>query len=124
MFYGAMKMAQMKEKYIVVEGKTDKEKIAPLIDEPVQILCTHGTVGFEQMEQLIDFLENKEVYILVDADDAGNKLRRQLQQELPNAKHLYIRKMHKEVARTPEEDLKRVLENAHFQIVDDDELPF
>lgn len=117
-------MAQNKEKFIIVEGKTDKEKIAPLIDEPVRILCTHGTVGFEQMEQLIDFLENKEVYILVDADDAGNKLRRQLQQELPNANHLYIRKMHKEVARTPVEDLKRVLENAHFQIVDDDGLSF
>ncbi|HEU5139961.1 MAG TPA: toprim domain-containing protein [Bacillales bacterium] len=103
-------------KWIIVEGKTDKEKIAPLIDEPVHIVCTHGTVGFEQMEELIDFLENKEVYILVDADDAGNKLRKQLKQELPNAKQLYIRKMHKEVARTPGEELLRILENAHFQV--------
>ncbi|HEX6923437.1 MAG TPA: hypothetical protein VF149_06395, partial [Bacillales bacterium] len=80
--------------------------------------------GFEQLEELIDFLENKEVYILVDADEAGNKLRRQLKQELPNARHLYIRKMYKEVARTPDEELKKVLENAHFQVRDDEDWPF
>lgn len=118
-------MTQDQMKRIVVEGKTDRDKILALLDEPVEIICTNGTVGFEQMEELVAFLENKEVYILVDADEAGNKLRRQLKQELPNAKHLYIRKMHKEVARTPDEDLIRVLENAHFQVRHQDEdFPF
>lgn len=115
-------MAQAPEKLIVVEGKTDREKIVRLIDEPIEIICTHGTVGLEQMEELIDFLEDKEVYILVDADDAGNKLRKQLKHELPNANHLYIRKLYKEVARTPDEDLRRVLENAHFKVREEGDL--
>jgi toprim domain protein len=110
-------MKSEQDKLIIVEGKTDKEKISPLIDEPVRIVCTHGTVGIEQMEELIELSEGKEeVYILVDSDDAGNKLRKQLKRELPNAKHLYIRKMHKEVARTPVQDLIKVLEHAHFQV--------
>ncbi|HET7627546.1 MAG TPA: toprim domain-containing protein [Bacillales bacterium] len=108
------------DKLIIVEGKTDKEKLLPLLNEPVQIVCTHGTVGTEQMEELIELTERQEeVFILVDADSAGNKLRRQLKRELPNAKHLYIRKMHKEVARTPVPDLIKVLEHAHFQVNDD-----
>lgn len=112
------------KKLIIVEGITDQDKIAPLIAEPVDIICTHGTVGFEKMETLIEQLDGRDVYILVDADDAGNALRRQLQQELPNAAHLYIKKMHKEVARTPTEELKRILENAHFDVQSDDLFPF
>lgn len=111
-------MAQ--KKLIIVEGKTDRDKVKRLIVEPVDILCTHGTVGPEQMEALIDLLEHREVYILVDADEAGNKLRRQLKQEFPNAHHLYIRKLHKEVARTPDEDLRRVLEHAHFEVSEEE----
>lgn len=109
-------MQKEQEKWLIVEGKTDKQKVKSLLDEPVRIVCTHGTVGIEQMDELINVLENREVYVLVDADDAGNKLRKQLKQELPNAKHLYIRKMHKEVARTPDDELLRILENAHFQV--------
>lgn len=108
-------MVQTQEKFIIVEGKTDREKIVPLIAEPVHIICTHGTIGFEQMEELIDLLENKDVYVLVDADEPGNRLRNQLQQELPNAKQLYIKKMYKEVARTPDEELLRILEGAHIE---------
>lgn len=105
-----------KEKVIVVEGKTDKEKLEELIDEQVEIVCTNGTVGTEQMEELIDRLEEKDLYIMVDADDSGNKLRKQLKREFPNAKHLYTKKVHKEVARTPDEELRRVLERAHFHV--------
>lgn len=117
-------MTHRQDKLIIVEGKTDKEKIIPLMDESVEIICTYGTLGFEQMEEMLDYLENRDVYILVDADDAGNDLRRQLRSELPNATHLYVKKMHKEVARTPADELKRILENAHFCVVSDDHFLF
>jgi toprim domain protein len=112
-------MEQSGEKLIIVEGKTDKKRILPLLDEPVEIVCTHGTLSFEKMEELINYLEDRDVYILVDADEPGNKLRNQLIRELPNAKNLYIKKLHKEVARAPIDHLLHVLEHAHFKVNED-----
>jgi toprim domain protein len=59
---------------------------------------------------LIYPIENEDVYILVDADDSGNKLRSQLKRELPNAKHLYTRRMYREVQDTPIEYLVEILQ--------------
>lgn len=105
-------------KVIIVEGKTDKERIEQLIDEPVQIICTYGTLSYEKLEELIVPLQNEDVYILVDADTPGMKLRNQLKQELPNATHLYTRRMYREVARTPRDFLAKVLMDAHFDVDD------
>lgn len=105
-------------KVIIVEGKTDKERIEQLIDEPVQIICTYGTLSYEKLEEMIVPLQNEDVYILVDADTSGMKLRNQLKQELPNATHLYTRRMYREVARTPLDFLAKVLMDAHFDVDD------
>lgn len=105
------------EKVIIVEGKTDRERLLEVLDEPVRIICTHGTLSYEKMEDFIsEFQDGEDVYVLVDADDSGMKLRRQLRQELPNAKHLFTRRMYREVARTPMDHLARVLFDAHFDI--------
>jgi len=104
-------------KIIVVEGKTDKKVLLELLAEPVEIICTYGTLSDEKIEELIWPLQDlDEVYILTDADDSGNKLRGQLKQELPNARHLYTRKMYREVATTPTEHLVEILHKAHFAI--------
>ncbi|WP_257349523.1 toprim domain-containing protein [Pseudalkalibacillus decolorationis] len=104
------------EKVLIVEGKTDRKKIQELLKEPVDIICTNGTIGFDKMEALIDSLEQKDVYILVDEDDAGQKLRKIFKRELPNAHHLYTHRMYKEVAETPLMYLAKILMNAHFNI--------
>lgn len=98
-------------KIIIVEGRTDKKQIEKLIEEPVTIICTNGTLGVEKMEELlVDYdLDNKEVFILVDEDQAGHKLRKQLSIELPHAMHIYIDKAFKEVAATPELELATAL---------------
>ncbi|GGJ05109.1 toprim domain protein [Alicyclobacillus cellulosilyticus] len=103
-------------KVIIVEGKTDKERLLQILMEPVEIICTHGTVSYEWLERLADRLQDEEVYILVDADEPGMKLRSQLRRELPNARHLYTRKLYREVARTPMDHLARILYDAHFII--------
>jgi toprim domain protein len=103
-------------KVIIVEGKTDRERLQKILDEPVRIVCTYGTLSYDKIEEVILPLQNEDVYILVDADDSGMKLRNQLKQELPNARHLYTRRTYKEVARTPYEHLARVLADAHFQV--------
>lgn len=106
-------------KIIIVEGKKDKERLLQVLQEPVEIICTHGTLNEQKLEDLILPLQEEEVYILVDADEAGNKLRHQLKRELPSAKHLYTRKMYGEVQNTPLAYLAEILMGAHF-LVDED----
>lgn len=104
------------QKVIIVEGKTDREKLLLVLNEEVQIICTYGTLSDEKVEEIILPLQDEDVYVLVDADGAGNKLRKQLKQELPNARQLYTRKMYREVATTPLDHLARILADAHFEI--------
>ncbi|SFF90565.1 toprim domain protein [Halobacillus alkaliphilus] len=106
------------ERIIIVEGITDKRKIKKILDEDIEIICTHGTLGIERMEELIyDYnLDERRVYILVDEDDSGYKLRKQLSEELPHAVHIYIDKAFREVAATPEPELARALLNRHFNV--------
>lgn len=59
------------EKVIIVEGRSDKRKVESIISEPVEIICTNGTLGTAKLDELIDALYDKEVYILVDSDEAG-----------------------------------------------------
>lgn len=103
-------------KVIIVEGKTDKSRILKVLREEVDVVCTQGTLSYEQVENDIVPLQHDEVYILVDADAAGNRLRKQLKRELPNAIDLYTRKSYREVARTPLEHLAKILADAHFEI--------
>lgn len=103
-------------KIIIVEGKTDKERLLEILAEPVEIICTHGTLGYQELEELVTSYQYDNVFVLVDADDAGAKMRTQLNKELPNLHHLYTRKMYREVATTPLEHLVEVLARAHFEV--------
>jgi toprim domain protein len=106
-----------RQKVIIVEGKTDRDRLLSVLDEPVRIVCTFGTLSYEKLESFIhDLQDEEEVYVLVDADESGMRLRQQLKRELPNAKHLYTRRMYREVARTPLEHLARILMDAHFEV--------
>lgn len=107
----------MHDKVIIVEGKTDRDQLLRILDEPVDIICTYGTISFDRLEELSEELIEKDVYVLVDADDAGEKLRRQLKQEIPHAEHLYITMLHREVAETPLNYLKRILRAAKFKVI-------
>ena len=104
------------EKVIIVEGTTDKRKVKDIIKEPIEIICTNGTISITKMDELIDSLLERDVYILVDADDAGEKLRKQFKREFPEAEHLYIDRMYKEVAAAPEYHLASVLICANIDV--------
>lgn len=105
-------------KVIIVEGKTDREQLLKVIDEPVEILCSNGTLSYEKLEEWAEWLEGSEIYIFVDADDPGNKLRKQINQELPDVHHLYTHKMYRQIATTPVDVLAEILEHAHFAVKD------
>ncbi|WP_066371586.1 toprim domain-containing protein [Neobacillus fumarioli] len=104
------------DKVLIVEGKSDKNRVKNIVKEPVEIICTNGTISLTKLDELIDFLEDKEVYILVDADEAGEKLRKQLKRELPQAEHLYIDRMYREVATAPMNHLATVLLGANIDV--------
>ncbi|MDL4839927.1 toprim domain-containing protein [Aquibacillus rhizosphaerae] len=99
------------EKIIIVEGLSDKKQIKKILADEVEIICTNGTLGVERLEELlIEYdLDNKDVFILVDEDNAGHKLRKQLSKELPHAEHIFIDKAFREVAATPEPELATAL---------------
>ena len=104
-------MMANQEKVIIVEGRTDKRQVEKVINEQVEIICTNGTLGVERLEELLlEYdLDNKDVFIMVDEDKAGQKLRKQLSIELPHAKHIFVDKSFREVAATPESVLAAVL---------------
>lgn len=103
-------------KVIIVEGKTDKIQLEQVLDEPVVIVCTYGTLGLDRLEELIAEYSEDEVYVLLDADDAGDKARRLFKREFPNVRHVYTHRMYREVATTPLYVLAQILERAHFAV--------
>lgn len=103
-------------KAIIVEGKTDRDTLMKVLDEPVDIICTYGTSNQTKLEALIDEAKYDEIYVLLDADDSGNKLRRNIKNLFPNFKHLYTRRMYREVATTPLEEITGILKNAYFKV--------
>ncbi|HHV64554.1 MAG TPA: hypothetical protein GXX46_05715 [Peptococcaceae bacterium] len=105
-------------KAIIVEGKTDREQLLKVLKEPVDIICTNGTINLTKLEKILDEEQYTEVFVLVDADEAGTKLRKSIKQLFPNFRHIYTRKMYGEVANTPSEELIRILQNAHFEVID------
>lgn len=110
--------AARSEIIIIVEGLTDKEQIEKVITDNVTIICTNGTLGVERFDALLENydLDNKVVYILVDEDESGMKLRKQLIRELPHAEHIYISSEFQEVAMTPKHVLAAALINKQIDV--------
>ncbi|AIE61236.1 DNA primase,Toprim domain protein [Bacillus methanolicus MGA3] len=104
------------EKVLIVEGKSDKRKVKSIVKEPVEIFCTNGTISMTKLDEWIDLFFEKDVYILVDSDEAGEKLRKLLKREFPHAEHIYIDKMYREVATAPVHHLATVLLGANIDV--------
>lgn len=103
-------------KVIIVEGKSDKKRVQQVIDEPVNIICTHGTMSIGKIDNMIDSLYDKQVYILADADDEGEKIRQWFKRYLSESEHIYVDKTYCEVARCPKNYLAHVLSRYGFAV--------
>lgn len=104
------------EKVIIVEGKTDKKRVEQVLNERVNIICTNGTISLAKLDDLVEELFDKEVYILVDSDLAGEKLRKLFKKEFPEAEHLYIDRAYREVATAPYHHVASVLLSANIDV--------
>jgi toprim domain protein len=104
------------DKVIIVEGVTDKKRVRLVLNQDIEIICTNGTISQNKLDQLVEELEERDVYIFFDADDSGEKMRKQFKRELPNANHLYINRMYREVASAPFNHLASVLLAADIDV--------
>lgn len=107
----------MKEKkVIIVEGNSDRKRLKRIIAEPVEIICTNGTISSYHLEELLTPYEMCELFVFVDADEDGEKLRTLFKSDFPFATHLYTEKVYKEVETTPYQVLAAELHTAHIEV--------
>ncbi|HJF32125.1 MAG TPA: hypothetical protein K8V56_10180 [Sporosarcina psychrophila] len=104
------------EKVIIVEGGSDRKRLARILAEPVEIICTNGTVSPYRLEELLAPYEEQELYVFVDADEDGEKTRILFKRDFPAAIHLYTEKVYREVETTPYKVLAKILQEADFKI--------
>ncbi|MER2090386.1 toprim domain-containing protein [Sporosarcina sp. JAI121] len=104
------------EKIIIVEGGSDRKRLARILAEPVEIICTNGTVSPYRLEELLAPYEEQELYVFVDADEDGEKTRTLFKRAFPAAIHLYTEKVYREVETTPYKVLAAILLGADFKI--------
>lgn len=105
-------------KAVIVEGLSDKKHIEKVIDEEIEIICTNGTLGIAGFDELLERydLDHREVYIMVDEDRSGNRLRKLLARELPHAEHIHISSEFREVAATPYQAVATALAAKRIQV--------
>ncbi|EKU45722.1 toprim domain-containing protein [Staphylococcus massiliensis] len=109
----------MIQKVIVVEGKSDKKRVKEVLNESVEIICTHGTMSIEKIDNMLDDLYDKDVFILADADEEGEKIRKWFRMYLSESTHIYIDSTYNEVSRCPRHYLSRRLERFGFKVKKD-----
>lgn len=100
---------------LIVEGKADRYRLKQILAEPVKILCTFGTISEYHLDELLAPYELDNLYVFVDADYTGEKIRHIFKQNYPEAIHLYTDEFHKEVETTPYHLLGAQLEK-YFKI--------
>ena len=101
-------------KVIIVEGKSDKKR-QQVIAEPINIICTHGTMSIDKLDDMIETLYDKQVFVLADSDDEGEKIRKWFKRHLSECEHIYVDKTFW-VARCPKNYLAHVLSKHGFTV--------
>jgi len=103
-------------KVLLVEGRSDKQRIMRLLAEPLEIICTNGTVSATRLEEILAPYDHLDIYVFVDADKSGEKLRALIKREFPEAFHLYTDPTYREVATTPLKFLATILLGANIDV--------
>lgn len=100
---------------IIVEGKNDRSKVRRLVTEDVRIHCTFGTLNSEKLDKLRKQVADDEVYLFLDNDPSGKRIRGVLRDAFPEAQQIYTRRGYAGVEGTPEEYIIAQLEKAGLE---------
>ena len=101
--------------FIIVEGKNDRSRIRRLVTPDITILCTFGTLNSSKLESLHKQVKDHEVYLFMDNDSSGKKIRGILRDVFPDAEQIYTRRGYAGVEGTPVEYLIAQLEKAGLE---------
>ncbi|MEK3733596.1 MULTISPECIES: toprim domain-containing protein [Paenibacillus] len=101
--------------YMIVEGKNDRSRLRRLLTSDITILCTFGTLNTAKLESLRKQVRDHEVYLFMDNDSSGKKIRAILRDAFPDAVQLYTRRGYAGVEGTPDEYLIAQLEKAGLE---------
>lgn len=75
-------------------------------------MCTFGTLNTAKLESLHKQVKDQEVYLFMDNDSSGKKIRGVLRDIFPDAEQIYTRRGYAGVEGTPDEYLIAQLEKA------------
>ncbi|AZS17186.1 toprim domain-containing protein [Paenibacillus lutimineralis] len=100
---------------IIVEGKNDRSKLLRLLHEDIYIHCTFGTLNNLKLESLRKQVGDDEVYLFMDNDASGKKIRAILRDTFPDAVQIYTRRGYAGVEGTPDEYIIAQLEKAGLE---------
>lgn len=106
----------MDPKVLIVEGGADRKRLSLILAEPVEILCTNGTISPYHIEEMLEPYENQDLFIFMDADASGESIRKLFKQLYPDARHLYTDRYYREVEKTPFKYLASELVAANFKV--------
>ncbi|MHC8515976.1 toprim domain-containing protein [Sporosarcina sp. ITBMC105] len=101
---------------VVVEGGADRKRLKKVLAEPVEIICTNGTVSPYRIEELLAPYEDDQIYVFVDADDSGESIRTLFKRDFPEALHLYTERVYRQVETTPYRTLAAILLAEGFHV--------
>ncbi|CAH1201653.1 MULTISPECIES: toprim domain-containing protein [Paenibacillus] len=101
--------------HVIVEGKNDRSKLKRLVSPEINILCTFGTLNTVKLEALRKQVGYDEVYLFVDNDSSGKKIRGVLRDAFPDAVQIYTRRGYAGVEGTPDEYIIAQLEKAGLE---------
>ncbi|CAM3050162.1 DNA primase [Paenibacillus sediminis] len=101
--------------YVIVEGKNDRSKLRRLLAPEISILCTFGTLNSNKLEALRKQIKDGEVYLFMDNDASGRRIRGVLRDVFPDASHIYTRRGYAGVEGTPDEYIIAQLEKAGLE---------
>src|SRR5690625_993336 len=104
-----------RHKVIIVEGKADRLRLKRILAEPVHIICTYGTISEYHLDELLEPFETSDLFVFVDDDDTGERIRTLFKRNFTWAIHLYTEELYKEVETTPYHILAEELAG-HFKI--------
>ena len=101
---------------IIVEGKSDKQFLETFLNCDILICNGSAVDGFDK-DYLIELAKKRDIIILTDPDYPGERIRKEISDIIPNAKHAFVRKeysiaRHKVgVAEATKEEVLRALDN-------------
>ncbi|ASA23991.1 DNA primase [Paenibacillus donghaensis] len=100
---------------IIVEGKNDRSRLRRVLLPEIEILCTFGTLNSLKLESLRKKAGDSEVFLYMDNDSSGKRIRGVLRDAFPDAVHIYTRRGYAGVEGTPDEYNITQLEKAGLE---------